>query len=251
MHLHMRACQITDEIITLLENGFADGAMARWRTLHELDIVATLIVDGDEELAGRYIDHDVVEVKKQADDYDRTLIPLGYPPIRPQIRSRIEKNYADTIQRYGKPFGTDYGWAAALLNDARPTFQQLQNKANQSQMNSYYKLANLNVHGSARTMFFRMTDMGANVPISGRTNSGLVDPGQNTAFTLVRITGALLGRARDLDRIREMKALVAMRDAITKALDRADKRLRRDEARVQRDKKRDAGDRRRKTRVDR
>jgi hypothetical protein len=30
VRLHARACQVTDEIITLIENGFADGAMARW-----------------------------------------------------------------------------------------------------------------------------------------------------------------------------------------------------------------------------
>jgi Family of unknown function (DUF5677) len=29
----VRSCQVTDEIICLLENGFADGAMARWRTV--------------------------------------------------------------------------------------------------------------------------------------------------------------------------------------------------------------------------
>jgi hypothetical protein len=33
--LHARACQVVDEILVLLSAGFADGAMARWRTLHE------------------------------------------------------------------------------------------------------------------------------------------------------------------------------------------------------------------------
>ena len=38
-----RACQVTDEIICLAENGFADGAMARWRTLHEIALVSAVI----------------------------------------------------------------------------------------------------------------------------------------------------------------------------------------------------------------
>src|SRR5206468_2797969 len=46
VRLHARACQITAEIITLMENGFADGAMARWRTLYEVGVVATVIADG-------------------------------------------------------------------------------------------------------------------------------------------------------------------------------------------------------------
>jgi hypothetical protein len=40
---HARACQIDEEIICLLEGGFADGAMARWRTLHEVAVVASFI----------------------------------------------------------------------------------------------------------------------------------------------------------------------------------------------------------------
>lgn len=43
VRLHARACQVLLEIIVLMEDGLADGAMARWRTLHELTIVATLL----------------------------------------------------------------------------------------------------------------------------------------------------------------------------------------------------------------
>jgi len=32
--LHARGCQVSSEILTLLRGGFADGAHARWRTLH-------------------------------------------------------------------------------------------------------------------------------------------------------------------------------------------------------------------------
>jgi hypothetical protein len=42
IRLLVRGCQVTDEILCLLENGFADGAMARWRTLHEITVVAAV-----------------------------------------------------------------------------------------------------------------------------------------------------------------------------------------------------------------
>lgn len=87
-------------------------------------------------------------------------------------------------------------------------------------------------------MFFRLTDMGAGMPIAGRSNAGLVEPGQNTAYTLLRITGALLGRPKDFDRLIEMNVLLAIRDAIPLALHRAGRKLARDEAEVQRNKKR-------------
>ena len=34
LRLHACACQVAGEIIKLMESGRADGAMARWRTLH-------------------------------------------------------------------------------------------------------------------------------------------------------------------------------------------------------------------------
>ncbi|SEN38724.1 hypothetical protein SAMN05216404_10487 [Nitrosospira multiformis] len=233
--LHVRACQVADEIITLMENGFADGAIARWRTLHEIGVIATIIEDGDEELARRYIDHDIVEVKKQADDYDEKQVPLGYEPIAPRERKRIEEAYAEAIQRYSPSFRHEYGWAAEHLKDKRPDFKKLQAAADQSGMNTYYKLANFNIHAGARAMFFRLTDMGSNIPIAGRSNAGLVEPGQNTAYPMVRITGALIGRPKDLDRMVEMSCLVAMRDAIPTAFHKADRKLRRDETTRQRE----------------
>lgn len=40
VRLHARACQISYEVLALVRSGFADGAMARWRTLHELSVLA-------------------------------------------------------------------------------------------------------------------------------------------------------------------------------------------------------------------
>ncbi|WP_224497072.1 DUF5677 domain-containing protein [Bradyrhizobium septentrionale] len=50
--LHARSCQITQEIIWLLSGGFADAAMARWRTLREATAVASLIGEHGEDFSG-------------------------------------------------------------------------------------------------------------------------------------------------------------------------------------------------------
>ena len=57
---------MADEIICLLENGFADGAMARWRTLHEIAIVAIVLSKHGEDIAQGYLDHQAVESKRAA-----------------------------------------------------------------------------------------------------------------------------------------------------------------------------------------
>lgn len=62
--LHARACQIAQEVIVLLSAGLADGAMARWRTLHEVATAALLISENGEALAERYARHDVIESRR-------------------------------------------------------------------------------------------------------------------------------------------------------------------------------------------
>src|SRR5664279_4569741 len=64
IRLLVRACQVTDEILCLLENGFADGAMARWRTLHEIAVVAAVIRQHGDDIAERYLAHHAVESKR-------------------------------------------------------------------------------------------------------------------------------------------------------------------------------------------
>lgn len=235
VRLHARACQVTDEIICLMENGFADGAMARWRTLHELSVVATLISDGDEDLAERYILHDAVEVKRQADDYDATQVPLGFSPINKREREFIEREYKAVLDRFGLAFAHPYGWAAKCLNHKRPTFKELQVAADRAGMNSYYKMASFNVHAGARSLFFNLSSMGdQDLILAGRSNAGLVEPGERAAQTLSLITSLYVGGTFDFDRIAELNALLNVRDAVSPALQRASKRLLREERAKQR-----------------
>ena len=58
--LHARSCQTAREVLVLLSSGFADGALARWRALHEMAVVSAFIGQ-DEELAERYCLHEAVE----------------------------------------------------------------------------------------------------------------------------------------------------------------------------------------------
>lgn len=53
--IHARGCQVGFETLTLLKYGFAEGAYARWRTLHELAVIANFIKDRGNEVAERSI----------------------------------------------------------------------------------------------------------------------------------------------------------------------------------------------------
>jgi Family of unknown function (DUF5677) len=214
IRLHARACQVTAEILTLLENGFADGAIARWRTLHEISIVALVISDGGDELARAYNDHEIVEIKRAHDRYiiDHETLGLSAPTKRES--ARIDRQYQMAVQKYGSAFGTEYGWAASYLKLKRPRFIDLQDTAKRIEMHSYYKMASYNVHASSRGLTHRMTDGFDNHGlITGFSNAGLEEPGVQTAVSLTLITSAAVDYGRSaIDQAVYLRALMTMRD---------------------------------------
>ncbi len=68
---HARACQIAREILTLIKNGYADGAMARWRALHEISVISSFIAKHGNEVAEKYLLHSNIESNKAAVLYQK------------------------------------------------------------------------------------------------------------------------------------------------------------------------------------
>jgi len=231
--LHARACQVTEEIILLLESGFADGAMARWRTLHEIGVVSTVLVDHGEDIAKRYVAHEVVEAKSAMDEYERSWLPLGYPPLSNRRKKHLLASYKDVIDAFGKPFGSTYGWAAHHLKRSKPIFSDLEEAAGRSPTRPYYKMASYNVHASPRGIYDRLGYDAQQMIIAGPTNAGLTEPGQNAAFSLTLITHFLLREPYTMPDLISLRTLADLRDEIPPLFARAESKLNRDEAKIQ------------------
>src|SRR5438874_75795 len=235
LRLHVRACQVTDEIICLLENGFADGAMARWRTLHELAVVATVIHQHGEEIAERYHAHQAVESKRAMRKYASCYALLGQRPLSSREVSRIDKAYNAAISKYGKDFDSDYGWAIYHLKKRKVTFADLAQEAGRADMRSYYQMGNDNVHAGIKSLFVRLglVDNYKRL-LAGRSNTGLADPGQNTAHTLMQISVLVCLSEPVLDDIVAAETIRLLRDDVVRSFFRAHQRLRRDDKRSKR-----------------
>jgi len=52
--LHARCARVANEVFALMRCGFADGAYARWRTMHELNVTCNFIARASEATAERY-----------------------------------------------------------------------------------------------------------------------------------------------------------------------------------------------------
>jgi hypothetical protein len=226
----VRGCQVTDEIICLLENGFADGAMARWRTLHEITVVAAVIAEHGESIAERYVAHQAVESKRAMDKYLACYEQLGYKPLPLREQKKILQNYDKAVAHYGKPFQSDYGWAASHLKNDRPTFADLEVAAGRAEMRAHYQMGNDNVHAGIKSMFIRLGLLeDYSGLLSGRSNAGLAEPGQNAAHTLTQLSARVCLTEPSFDDLVVGRMLVTLRDEIPRAFYAADMQLRRDD----------------------
>ncbi|MCY3856945.1 MAG: DUF5677 domain-containing protein [Rhodospirillales bacterium] len=217
-----------------MENGFANGAIARWQTLHEVTCVATVLSDGGDALAERYLAHEIVEAKRGLIQNERCRALLGYAPFPKREAVQIERRYRVLIDRYGEEFGGDYGWAAAHLNCAKPNFSQIEAAAGRGMMRSHYKMASHNVHATMRGVSYRLGSIDQSVhAVAGPSNVGIVEPGQNLALSLLQITTLLFPERWNLDRIVQLSVLTRLQERVPQALAKSERAIMRDEQRIQ------------------
>lgn len=224
--LHARACQVANEVRTLLSSGFADGAMARWRTLHEIAVIAMFVAERDELLAERYVLHGAVESRKAARQHREFADRVAEPPLTDQEIGALEDHVLALLQRFGKPFGTDYGWAADALGKENPSFADIERAVNVDHWRPYYRLASHNVHANPKGIFFKLGLIEeTGLLLAGASNYGLADPGQNTALSLLHITCALNQLHPTFDGIVVVKILQGLCDEIGEAFVRAQRQV--------------------------
>jgi hypothetical protein len=230
---HARGCQIAEEILTLLEAGFADGAMARWRTIHEIAVMASFIAAHGEELAERYVLHTAVESKRAADEYQKCQPRLGYEPLPVKEIETVQKAYEAAISKYGPDFAKgDYGWAGHHLSKTKPTFRDIEAAVNIDHFRAHYRLASYNVHANPKGVFFKLGMLAeSQVLLAGPSNAGLADPGHGAAISLSRVTAALveLQQPPTLDNNVVLLMMVQLVDEIGESFGQAHERLEADE----------------------
>ncbi|MYC07419.1 MAG: hypothetical protein F4X57_09660 [Chloroflexi bacterium] len=201
--LHGRACQVSNEILVLLRSGYADGAHARWRTLHEIAVISFCLSEPEEdehrqELAEKYLLHDTIQRYKLACQYQKYGERLDLKPIPQEEFDNLQTEYNKLIARFCKPFEKPYGWAASPKS---PTMTAIEERVELAHWRPYYKMASDNVHANAHGSHFRLglAPLDEDMILAGPSNAGLVDPGHSTAISLNQITAVLLGTRSNFD----------------------------------------------------
>lgn len=191
--LQGRTVQVAGEVQALLRNGFADGALSRWRTMHELAVTAMLIAERGPDVAERYVAHVGADSIKAARQYKRFAAVLQHRPISAHEQKRLDALAVDLERKYGKPFLNDHGWAADTLKNPSPTFASIEAAVDLDRFRPYFKLASNTVHAGAKGTFFRLGVLGEQDGIlAGASNVGLQEAGRLAALSLAQITTVLL-----------------------------------------------------------
>jgi hypothetical protein len=214
--LHARACQIASEILALLKSGHADGAHARWRSLHEIAVVSFFIKSAGNDVAERYLLHNAIESYKAAKLYQQYCARLGYEPISAEELKDIESTYQYLVGRFGPAYKEEYGWAASALCKDKPTFRDIEQEVGLDHLRPFYKMASHNVHANPKGVFFKLGlyPTSEEILLAGPSNAGLADPGHGTAISLGQITVALLITRPNIDRLVVCGILMKLTDEI-------------------------------------
>ena len=199
--LHGKACQVAKETFVHLRSGYADGALARWRTLHELTVVARVIGRHGQEVAEKYLLHSAIQRHNSAIEYQKQCEKLGEEPFSPEEMAAFKEERDSLVERFGKPFVTSYGWAVSVTDSNRPGIADLEECVGLKHFHPYYNMANGNVHADSHGTYFRLGLLSndEDVILAGPAHFGLADPGHSTAISLCQVTNVLLARKPKLD----------------------------------------------------
>lgn len=218
--LHARSCQIANEILTLLRSGYADGAHARWRSMHEITVIGLFVSKFGQDMGERYLLHNAVESYRAALQYQRHCTRLGYEPLSEQELSRLQVSYQRLVDRFGRSYANNYGWAAHALGRHDPTFSDIEQAVGLEHWRPHYKFASYNVHANPKRLFSNLGlyPEGRELLLAGPSDTGFADPGHSTAISLLQITTALLTLRPNIDRLAVCQILSTLAEEIGNTL---------------------------------
>ena len=192
--LHARVCQVAYEVLALLTNGYPDGADARWRTLHEINVTAKFIAEHGNDTAERYLCHDIPESYRGLTDYQKYCTIHGYEPYSENEEAEKKAVRDEICNRFGQDFKEEYGWASAILGK-KLNFRDLEEATKLDYMRPYKRLASHNVHAGSKGLFFKLglpRELRGKVITSVPSYIGFTNPAHSTAISLYQLTSTLL-----------------------------------------------------------
>jgi hypothetical protein len=227
--LHARGVLVGREILSLLRAGFAAGAEARWRTLHEIAVVALFIAKHGPDTAKRYLDHDHIAHFRSMQHYQRNCGVFGTEPYSDDEVSEAERNKEELVRLYGENFAREYGWAASALKPGnpkfQPTFADLEAEVDLGPWRVAYAYASQSVHAGPRGFRDDLgnPDADRGAMLVGASLSGLIEPGTRSVSSILLLARACCARHPWMEDLTFISAMDELAKEIVVRFQRANK----------------------------
>ena len=162
--LHGKGCATAAEILVLLRAGFTDGALARWRSLYEVDLIAHFIARHGLSSAERYAEHAAVKNWEAINSISR------YVGIDPATKDDFQRRRDEAVAKYGTVFKNEYGWAADVVGTSKrdgPNRGDLEKDIGREEWSPLYRAASYQVHPMANAIIGFMTTSAQGMALPG------------------------------------------------------------------------------------
>lgn len=217
--LHARGLLISREVLCLLYGGFPDGALSRWRSLHETAVIAVFVQSNDQETAHRYLASFPFASLRAAKQLNKHAERANMAPFTDQELTEMTRRCEGFEGRFGQEMHNEYGWASKVLNNQKPNFTHLEKAVQLDHWRPRYRWASQHTHGGYRPPFAMLgtTESRAPVHLVGQSNSGFTDPIHMTAISLNQVTSSLLVIRPVVDNIVFLQIIGELSDEIGSA----------------------------------
>ncbi|WP_041977892.1 DUF5677 domain-containing protein [Ectopseudomonas mendocina] len=152
-----RAYEVVGEIITLARAGYADGALARWRSLHEICVITMFLATRSDKCAQMYLSHHWVEELRLLDTDRASGTARATNAYNDRYIYDLRRQKDAMVAKFGAAFSKDFGWASVELGRAKTTFRDLESHVGLETLRRGYQEANSTVHGGALATLTRVS----------------------------------------------------------------------------------------------
>lgn len=193
---HARSMLVAREALCLVRSGFADGALSRWRTLHELSVIALFLSSKENSISLRYLASRVFVARKAARELNEFSDRLGIEKFSDADIAALDDE-CERIDSHIQPSLSkrpEHSWASPALPPGNPTFAAIEKEVGLDFYRPYFTWACDHVHGGPKEAMSLLGASEAHAPVLlvGESNGGMVDPIQLVALSVAKVTVAFL-----------------------------------------------------------
>ena len=211
IQLHAKAILVARETQALVAAGFADGAMARWRTSHELAVCSRAIALS-EESGFRFLLSENVKNANGMRCYEEYHERLNHARFPPEMREVNLQREAQALEVLGHDYSKkgDYEWARPLATmngipkKKRISLKTLEELVGLDHYRPYFSWACEKNHAPSKVNYANLgTSCGESNPLFlvGASSFGHLEPIDCTVLSLLFTTTACLSPYPSVDAI--------------------------------------------------